>query len=254
MEKITSSNNNRIVMYAKLNQKKYRDEYGLFLLENFKLIVECIKRGDEIVAVLIDETKLDKFPSIVKSFDEKILLMPSNVFSKISDTVTSQGIIAVMKKPEQTSVSSLGGRILVLDRIQDSGNVGTLMRSALGFGFDGVVLIESADTYSPKVIRSSGGSIFNLKMAETTEKEFLFHVKHTGFAVFSADMDGENLYGIKNFPENMFLIVGNEGQGVSNTIMESSTNSISIPMSKHLESLNAGVSGSIIMSYIASKK
>ena len=113
---------------------------------------------------------------------------------------------------------------------------------------------ESADPYSPKVIRSSGGSIFNLKIAETTEKEFLFHVKHTGFAVFSADMDGENLYGIKNFPENMFLIVGNEGQGVSSTIMESSTNSISIPMSKHLESLNAGVSGSIIMSYIASKK
>ncbi|MBQ9790098.1 MAG: RNA methyltransferase [Clostridia bacterium] len=254
MEKITSSNNNRVVMFSKLNQKKYRDEYGLFLLENYKLIAEVVKRGDEIEQLLIDESKQDKFEKIIQKLYEQTIILPSNIFAKISETVTSQGIIAVMKKRDETSIASLCGRILVLDRIQDAGNVGTLLRSAQGFGFQNVIMIDSADEYSSKVIRSSGGSIFHLNIAHTSEKELLNLIKRSDLAVFTADMNGSSLYETHDFPQNMMLIVGNEGQGVSTALEEASTNNIMIPMEEGLESLNAGVSGSIIMSYIHSKK
>ena len=253
METITSLNNNRIVMYSKLNDKKYRDEYGLFLLENYKLIIEAIKRNEEIECIIIDENKIDKFTSVVNKLNDKIIVVSSNIFSKVCDTKTSQGIIAVIKIKEQLSLSSVSGKTLVLDRLQDAGNVGTLMRSALGFGFKNIILIDCVDIYNPKVIRSCGGSIFSLNLIKITEKELLFNLKKNKFAVFTADMNGTNLYSINNFPIDMMLIIGNEGQGVSSALEEASNYNISIPMDKQLESLNAGVSGSIIMSYINSK-
>jgi len=254
MEKITSMNNNRIVMYSKLNTKKYRDEYNLFLLENYKLVKEAIQRNEEIEAVIINESNMEKLKNIIELLNEKIIIVPENVFSKISDTVSSQGIIAVIKKPDHMNISSCSGKILVLDRVQDAGNVGTLLRSASGFGFSTVILIESADPYSPKVIRSSGGSIFNLNIIETTEKELIREINKKNYALYTADMNGTNLYSINKFPENMMVVIGNEGQGVSSALEEASTDNIMIPMEQTLESLNAGVSGSIIMSYIHAKK
>lgn len=253
MEIITSLNNNKIVMYSKLNQKKFRDEMGMFLLENYKLIVEAVKRDEEIISVIIREGDMEKFPSIINKLEDKIIIVKDNVFSKISDTVSSQGIIAVVRKKEQTPINQMSGRVLVLDRIQDAGNMGTLMRSALGFGFKNLVLIDCVDIYNPKTIRSSGGSVFMLNYALTTEKELLFSLRNQKFAVFTADMEGENLYNIDNFDKDLMLIIGNEGQGVSGAISEASTSIISIPMKSELESLNASVSGSIIMSYISSK-
>jgi len=253
METITSLNNNRIVMYSKLKDKKYRDEYKLFLLENYKLIVEAIKRGEKIESIIILDEYQDKFPSVIKVASDKIIIVNKQIFSKLSDTVTSQGIIAIIKIKDQISLSSLSGKTLVLDRLQDAGNVGTLLRSAQGFGFENIVLIDSVDIYNTKVIRSSGGSIFSLNLIKTSEKELLFEIKKNNFAVFVADMNGENLYTIEEFPANLMLVIGNEGQGVSSHIEESATNNIMVPMSKNLESLNAAVSGSIIMSYISSK-
>jgi len=254
MEKITSPNNNKIVMYSKLAQKKYRDEYGLFLLENYKLIVEAVRRGEQIEQLIINEEKQDKFEKIIQKLYEQTLIVSPSVFSKVSETVTSQGIVAVVKKREESSLASLRGNVLVLDRIQDAGNVGTLMRSAQGFGFENVVMIDSANEYNSKVIRSSGGSIFSLNIVHASEKEFLNHVRKTGISVFTADMNGTTLYEIESFPSDLMLVIGNEGQGVSAAIEEASTNNIMIPMEAGLESLNAGVSGSIIMSYIHSKK
>ncbi len=254
MENITSSNNGKIVMFSKLAQKKYRDEYGLFVLENHKLIVEAVKRGDEIEYLVVDEAKQDKFAGLIQKLHERTIIVPSNIFAKISETVTTQGVLAIVQKRKDVSLASLDGRILVLDRIQDAGNVGTLMRSALGFGFQNVVMIDSADEYSSKVIRSSGGSIFSLQIVHASEKEVLNTVRKSNIPVFTADMNGTNLYEFEEFPENMMVVVGNEGQGVSVSLEEASTNNLMIPMEAGLESLNAGVSGSIIMSYIHSKK
>lgn len=253
MERITSVNNNKIVMFSKLTDKKYRDEYGLFLLENYKLTLEALKRGEDIECLIIDEDKQEKFEKIIDKFSNKIIITSNQVFSKISDTVTSQGIIAVCKIKEETNVSSMSGKVLVLDRIQDAGNMGTILRSAQGFGFKNVVMIDCVSVYNPKVIRSSGGSIFLLNFANVKTNELLFHIKRENFAVFSADMNGKNLYQITKIPENIMIVIGNEGQGISEQISEQSE-SISIPMEPSLESLNAAVSASIIMSYFSSLK
>lgn len=253
MEIITSTSNEKIIKYSKLNQKKYRDEYSLFLLENYKLINEAKNRNEDIECIIIREDMKDKYAEIIKTFDN-IIIVSSSVFSKISDTITSQGIIAVIKKPLQKSIENINGKTLVLDRIQDAGNMGTLMRSALGFGFKNLVLINSVDPYNPKVIRSCGGSIFLLNIIEIQENALIFHAKNNKIAVFVADMQGKDLYTFDSFPDNLMVIVGNEGQGVSKALEEAATDNIKIPMSENLESLNAGVSGSIIMSFIHSKQ
>ena len=223
------------------------------MLENYKLIREAIERHEKIECIIVEESKFSKYSNILETIQNDVLIVPENVFSKVCDTVTSQGIIAVIHKNDNISVQSVNGRVLVLDRIQDAGNVGTLMRSSLGFGFDHVVLIDSADPYSPKVIRSCGGSVFKLKIAECSEKELINAIRKNNHTVFTADMNGTNMYDMKSFPNSMMLIIGNEGQGVSGALEEASTNNIMIPMKNDLESLNAGVSGSIIMSYIHSK-
>lgn len=251
MEKITSTSNSKVMLYSKLNQKKYRDEYNMFLLENYKLIVEALERNEKIEAIIIREDYEEKYKDIILKENNKVLIVPNNVFAKISDTVTSQGIIAVANKKKLVPLSKIKGKTLVLDRIQDAGNVGTLIRSALGFGFENVILLDSADVYSPKVVRSSGGGVFSLNFIEIQEKELVFYINNSNFAIFIADMNGENLYNLKNTPNNLMLIVGNEGQGVSNNLKALATHTLSIPMSSNLESLNAGVSGSIIMSYIS---
>lgn len=251
MEKITSTSNSKIMLYSKLNQKKYRDEYNMFLLENYKLIVEALERNEKIETIIIREDFEQKYKEIILKENNRVLIVPNNVFAKISDTVTSQGIIAVASKKEPVPLSKIKGKTLVLDRIQDAGNVGTLIRSALGFGFENVILLDSVDIYSPKVVRSSGGGIFSLNFIAIQEKELIFYINNSNFAIFIADMYGENLYKLKNTPNNLMLIVGNEGQGVSNNLKALATHTLSIPMSSNLESLNAGVSGSIIMSYIS---
>jgi len=253
METITSLNNNRIVMYTKLNDKKYRDEYKMFLLENYKLAIEAISRGEDLVSIIIREDMQEKYKDIIDKVSEKIIIVPNNVFSRISDTIISQGIIAVARIKKQKLISDIKGKTLVLDRIQDAGNMGTLMRSAEGFGFENVILVNSVDPYNPKVIRSCGGSVFSLNILKNTENEVLLHAKSNNFAIFVADMDGKDLYKVENFPENTMVIIGNEGHGDSSSFMENSTTKIMIPMTSNLESLNAGVSGAIIMSYIHSK-
>ena len=130
METITSSSNSKIVIYSKLNEKKYRDEYKMFLLENYKLTVEAIKRNEDIVAILIRDDMVEKYQDIIDKKRENVLVCSRNVFSKISDTVTSQGIITVAKIKKQNPIEEVKGKTLVLDRIQDAGNMGTLMRSA----------------------------------------------------------------------------------------------------------------------------
>lgn len=253
METITSSSNSKIVIYSKLNEKKYRDEYKMFLLENYKLTVEAIKRNEDIVAILIRDDMVEKYQDIIDKKRENVLVCSRNVFSKISDTVTSQGIITVAKIKKQNPIEEVKGKTLVLDRIQDAGNMGTLMRSAVGFGFENVILVNSVDPFNPKVVRSCGGSVFSLNILKNTEKEVILHAKSNNFAVFVADMDGKDLYEVNDFPANSMVIIGNEGQGVSTCFTENSTSKIMIPMTDKLESLNAGVSGAIIMSYIHSK-
>ncbi len=228
---IISSKDNKIVKYlTKLNEsKKMRDEESRFLVEGYNLVKEAKAAG-----CLIDVYSLKEEADYP---DSTIITM--DILKKITNTVTPEGIIGLCKKPENDKLSS---NILYLDRLQDPGNIGTLLRSALSFNFTTVILDESVDIYNPKVVRASQGSIFNLSFISLTLDE----LKELGYKILSTSMHGYSLREFKDIPEKKVLILGNEGNGVRTEYRNSADINLTIPMNK-MESLNVGVAGSILM-------
>jgi TrmH family RNA methyltransferase len=220
-----------------LKDKKFKKEHGLFVVEGNKFCRDLLNTDTDIVYTITNDKNLTGFPNIEVVSDKML--------SSLATTKTNQEIICVckVKKHEIFSV----GNSLILDNLQDPGNVGTLVRSAMAFGFDDIYLVEGADPYSEKVIRSSAGLIMNARL-HVCDFETIKQNKDKIADIFIvADMEGENINKI-HLPNKRFaVIIGNEGQGVSKQFMDLANTKISIPMMPCVESLNAGVAGSIIM-------
>ncbi|MBR4237141.1 RNA methyltransferase [bacterium] len=234
--KISSKDNPLVKYLVRLYQnKKERDESNKFIVEGYNLVEEAKKNGF-----------LDKVFSIREEVDyPDAIIVTSDIIKKITDTVTPEGIIAICNK--KTSLN-LGNNVLYLDRLQDPGNIGTLLRSAVSFGYDTVILDECTDLYNPKVIRASQGAIFYLNFIDLNP----IKLREKGYKIIGTEMFGESLNTfIKDFDKHV-LILGNEGHGVRKEYLSSSDINLTIPM-KNIESLNVGVAGSILM-YELSKK
>ena len=217
--------------------KKYRRENHLFMVEGNKFCSDLLNSDIEIVRTLTDDKSLKGFPNI-EVVSEKML-------GSLATTKTNQSIICICKV-EDHGIESVGNS-LILDNLQDPGNVGTLVRSALAFGFKDIYLVDGADPYSEKVIRSSAGLIMNARL-HVAQFETIKQNKDKIADIFMvADMDGENINKIRLPKSKVAVIIGNEGQGVSNDFIKLSNTKVSIPMMPQVESLNAGVAGSIIM-------
>ncbi len=226
-----------------LKDKKYRRENKLFMVEGNKFCADLLNSDIEIVVTITSDKNLKGFPNI-EVVSEKML-------SSLSTTKTNQDIICVCKVKDY-GIESVGNS-LILDNLQDPGNVGTLVRSALAFGFNDIYLVEGADPYSEKVIRSSAGLIMNARL-HISDFETLKQNKDKIADVFMvADMDGENINKVHLPKGKIAVIIGNEGQGVSDQFIKLSNTKVSIPMTPVVESLNAGVAGSIIMQKINEK-
>ena len=220
-----------------LKDKKYRREHNLFMVEGNKFCADLLNSDIEIVATLTSDKTLTNFPNI-EVVSEKML-------SSLATTKTNQSIICICKVKD-CGIESVGNS-LILDNLQDPGNVGTLVRSALAFGFNDIYLVDGADPYSEKVIRSSAGLIMSARI-HVVDFQTLMNNKDKIANIFMvADMNGENINKLKPPQNKVALIIGNEGQGVSDKFISIANKTISIPMSKNVESLNAGVAGSIIM-------
>ena len=142
--------------------------------------------------------------------------------------------------------------ILVLDRISDPGNMGTIIRTAAAAGFHEIALIDCCDPYNPKTVRSSSGGIFYVDLYPISVEELFDECKKTDTKIYITDMAGENIFNMQNIDEKYALVIGNEGGGVSDKMESLSSRTISLPMKSQMESLNAGVSASVIM-YILKK-
>jgi len=174
-----------------------------------------------------------------------IEVISEKMFNSLSSTRTPQTIICICKiKNHKISAK---GNSLILDNLQDPGNVGTLIRSAIAFGFNDIYFVGGADPYSEKVIRSSAGMLLNARLHIVDFQEILANKNNIAENFIVADMSGENLNKFKIPKGKVAIIVGNEGQGVSEEFMNFANIKISIPMAPNVESLNAGVAGSIIM-------
>lgn len=229
---IESMTNKHVKEWVKLKEKKYRDEVGLFLIEGEHLIEEARKKNciKEIISVN---------PSIAADF-----YITEQIMKKISNQVSISDTIAVCYKlPEK----EIGKRILVLDGIQDPGNLGTIIRSAVAFNFDTIILSEdTVDVYNDKVIRASEGMLFSIPILRRDITIFLEKNKEK-YTILVTDVEkGEN---IKKLPkmEHIILIIGNEGNGVKEIIKGYQKYAIKLAMNASCESLNAGVAASIFM-------
>lgn len=234
---ITSTDNAKVVEVAKLSDKKYRKSTGLYVIEGERLVRDALKYGAEVVDIFVKETAAEKF-----AFEGQISVS-DRVFAKMCDTVTSQGVLAVVKKP-QRPLASPKGNCLVLDGLQDPGNVGTLIRTAAACGFTDVYAANSVDVYSPKVLRSAMSAHFCVNVWQADIKD-VFEVLPDA-QIVAADMDGENIFDTE-ICGKVAVVLGNEGNGLSQFAKEHADKVVSLPMENNFESLNVAVAGSVIM-------
>ncbi len=230
---ITSVQNPLIKEMTKLHQKKYRDDMGLFLVEGYHLYEEALQSGN---IHMIFTTDLSITGELVTYVSEPVL-------AKLADAKNPQGIVTICRK---MTAQEPGDKILLLDRIQDPGNLGTLLRSALAFGFTTVVLDHTVDVYNDKVLRSTQGAIFKLNIIEQTIETFMS--ENDWVLYYGTAMEGIALDEFYTNPP-FGIILGNEGAGVEEQILRKTQHNITIPMYE-TESLNVGVAGSIIMYHL----
>ena len=237
MEVISSLQNERIKNLSKLLEKKYRDLEGKFLVEGEHLVKEA-KRANLLLEVIKCEDVLD-------DYDVPTTLVTYEVIKKLSNTVSPQRIVGVVKKVEE---KELGNKVLILDDIQDPGNLGTIIRSSLAFNVDSIVLsIASVDVYNDKVIRSSEGMFFHINVVRRDILEIIDELHKLDYKVYGTKVDGGTIVDKLDVPSKFALVMGNEGNGVKEEILNQCDEYLYIDMNSAVESLNVGVATSIIL-------
>ncbi len=252
---ITSKDNPTYKSWIKLLKKKYRDQTNLFLVEEVNLVEEAILNKADIQAIIVRADMIDHLPSRIScKIDEKnIYTLPKELFCKINTTEATRGVMAVVRKKvstlEDLSSSARPHNFIVVDRIQDPGNLGAIIRTADAAGMAGVVMLpNTTDPFSPKTLRSSTGSIFRIPIVnvDSFDKIREYCKSQDVSLVVTCLKDSEDLYS-SNFNKPCAIVIGNEASGVSEEIIASADTKIRIPMYGSVESLNASVAGAIVM-------
>jgi len=232
---ITSKSNPLIKKVSSLYEKKFRKECGEFVVESVKLVKECVGAGLNVRQIICTENLKDIFTEAVVVSDE--------LFKYISSEKSPQGVLAVVSTPQKKLTSPFGD-CLLLDRIQDPGNLGTIIRTANAAGFDDIYLVGCTDPYSPKALRASMGGAFRLNLYECDLHSAFSALSET--PIICADMDGEDVFSFTP-PKSFCLCVGNEGGGIAEEIFSRARYRVKIPMRASCESLNAAISAAVCM-------
>ena len=241
MEHITSLKNPKVAAWKALKDRKGRRESGCFLVEGRKMVEEALASAFDVETVLVQEGM-----ELPDGLTMPVYELPAHVLAAVCDTKTPQGIAAVVQMKEQ---SALGKHIVVLDGVQDPGNVGTIIRTADAAGLDGVLLSnQCADVFSPKVLRATMGSIFRMNLRTTDDLPGeLTKLREKGYSILSSQLDGTPFYEREKVAERFALIIGNEGNGVSEQVQQTATHRVRLPMRGGAESLNAAIAAAIMM-------
>ena len=248
---ITSTANQQVKQLIQLNKKrKLRDERGVFIAEGPKMIEEAPRERIEKVYVAAGHFKRYKERLSLEELDYE--LMEDSVFRTVSDTQTPQGILAMIRQESSSLEAMLRPEhplLLLLENIQDPGNLGTILRTAEGAGVTGVILSRGCvDLYNPKTIRSTMGSVYRvptLYAENLCEMVSVLHEK--GVRTFAAHLAGKNEYDQEDYRGGAAFLIGNEGNGLTEELSACADTLIRIPMEGRLESLNAGVAASVLM-------
>ena len=250
---LTGLQNPVVKAAAELKQKKYRTQNGLYLAEGLRTAEEAVayKAVETLFYVPTDDNRTMRLLEDAAMQNIKLVCVNENVMKKIADTETPQGIIAIckMRQPKLENLLASGKMLLVLDRVGDPGNIGTMLRTADAAGIGGLVLLKGcADIYAPKTVRSSMGSLFHIPvLSGVSEQEFVSAAKKAGYDLLVTCLDGaDNLYKA-DLSGRIAFVMGNEAGGVSETLLEKADKRVYIPMAGRAESLNVAMAAGIVM-------
>lgn len=249
---IESKENNLFKSTKKLKERRFRQKEGKFILEGLRLIEEAVKARMEIEFIILSERDKDilELSILLKEFiaEDKIFVLEKNLFSQLASTENPQGILAVVKN-KKISVELDGEFFLVCDKVQDPGNLGTIIRTAHAAGVAGIILTKgTVDIYNDKTIRSTMGSIFYVPIFYDNEDfSIIKNLKEKGFSLVTTSLKESKNFFEEDLRGKIMLAVGNEGNGISDELFSLANKKVKIPMPGEAESLNVAIATSIIL-------
>jgi RNA methyltransferase, TrmH family len=247
LKHIESIQNPKVKQWKKLLTKKERDNSGTFLVEGFHLVEEALKQHESVIEIIVsDKTGL---PPRWDSGEVPVTLVTEEISNSLSDTEAPQGIYAVCR---QVQLEVPNARTyLLIDAVQDPGNLGTMIRTADAAGIDAVVVGKgSVDVFNSKVLRSAQGSHFHLPIIRGDLNDWVERLKAKNISVYGTALEGASAYTDISTDESFALLVGNEGSGVNKELLEKTTANLYIPIYGKSESLNVAVATGILLYFL----
>jgi len=253
-EIITSTSNPKIKFVRKLHDRKYRDEFNVFYIEGVRIVGEAYSCNWKICDVFYSSELLkdDFSQELIKSIRKQntnLIEIDKDVFRSISIKDGPQGLAAIVEKRSfPISDILVGGLWVALDRIQDPGNLGSILRTMDAVGAKGIILIDHcSDPYDIRAVRSSMGALFSLKIIHVTSKEFIEYLEKNKLLVIGASDSGKTDFRLECYPPNMILLMGSEREGLSDDLSSACKSIVRIPMSGKSDSLNLAVATGICL-------
>ncbi len=248
-KEITSKENSLIKLTSELqNSSKKRQENGLFVLEGLRICKDAFDNGIRFDKLIISKNAMEKYRSEISEFSNvsaECFILPDSLFKRISETDTPQGIIVLAKKPTKVDVDFKQGKFVGLENLQDPSNLGAIARTCEALGVNGILLSKNCcDPYSPKSLRASMGTL--LRIPVIILEDFISDIKNAGLVSFACVVNSEaSPINKVEFSKGSVVLIGNEGNGLTENTISSSDYKITIPMDGTAESLNASVAAAI---------
>lgn len=257
-EIITSPQNKFIKLAASLKQKKYRDELSLFMIEGVRLVEEAAQSSWRVETCIYTAEALlqERIQIIIADLESRncrMIQVPASIYDKITDTKEPQGIMAIVEKYtyplDELLTKEKKPFLVVLDELQDPGNVGTIIRTAAAAGCTGVILTKGCvDVFAAKAVRSSMGSIFQVPIFEgLSTSDVISYIEQHKIDLLATSLESSNVYFKVDFTKSVAIVFGNEGNGVSHSLLEHAKDRLYIPLLGHVESLNVAASAAVIL-------
>lgn len=247
---VIESKDNTLFKYTKkLKERKHRTKENKYIIEGFRLVQEAFKAKCNIEYLIVNESGKEKLNDYLSEYMDniKIYIMKNDLFSQLVATENTQGVIAIANI--NNSIKDIKGDFYLLcDKVQDPGNLGTIIRTAHAAGVSAIILTKgTVDIYNDKTIRSTMGSIFYTPIIYDDDLNFLKKLKNEGFSLVATSLEESKDFFEEDLSGKVILSVGNEGNGISNEIFSLADKKVKIPMPGGAESLNVGVATSIIL-------
>ncbi|EJT6476670.1 RNA methyltransferase [Clostridium perfringens] len=248
MLEIESKNNNLFKEIKKLKEKKHRIKSNKYLIEGLRFVEEAIKSKVSIDSIIFTESFKEKNPELFLKINENIKLIQMNeaLLKQLCSTENPQGIVGVINMQNKELKS--GELVVLVDKVKDPGNMGTIIRTAHAAGAAGIVMTKgTVDIYNDKTLRSTMGSIFYIPIVEDDSLDFVKSLKKEGYKLVVSSLQGKNNFFEENLQGKVMIAVGNEGNGVSDEVYDIADIKVKIPMPGEAESLNVAVATSIMI-------